>query len=168
MPPINATLVNLYHVCQRELWLHAHGIRMESNSELVAEGKFIGDTAYVERPAKYTQVELDGVKIDFYDAKNGVVHEVKKSDKAEAAAVAQVQYYLWKLRQHGIAASHGLIEYPRQRRTERVDLSDADSANIEHWVADIEAILALDQCPAVLRKPVCRSCSYADYCYAGE
>lgn len=163
-----ATLINLYHVCHRELWLHAHGIRMESNSEMVAEGRFIGDTAYLQRAEKYTQIELDGVKIDYFDARNGVVHEVKKSDKMEVAAVAQVKYYLWKLEQHGIRATHGIIEYPRLRRTERVELDAADRAAIVQWVADIERIVASEQCPEVLRKPVCRTCSYCDYCYADE
>lgn len=31
---INATLINLYNVCQRELWLHANGIRFEHTSDL--------------------------------------------------------------------------------------------------------------------------------------
>lgn len=168
MSAITATLINLYHVCHRELWLHAHGIRMESGSEVVAEGKFIGDTAYPQRAEKYTQIELDGVKIDYFDARNGVVHEVKKSDKMEAAAIAQVKYYLWKLEQHGIAASHGIIEYPRLRQTERVELSDADRVEIGRWVADIERIVADEHCPGVIRKPVCRSCSYGEYCYADE
>lgn len=168
MSTITATLINLYHVCHRELWLHAHGIRMESNSEIVAEGKFIGDSAYPQRAEKYTQIELDGVKIDYFDARNGVVHEVKKSDKMEAAAVAQVKYYLWKLEQHGIRATHGLLEYPRLRRTERVELAEEDRLAIADWVADIERIIALEQCPPVIQKPVCRSCSYYEYCYSDE
>ncbi|MBS1446990.1 MAG: Dna2/Cas4 domain-containing protein, partial [Odoribacter sp.] len=36
---VTATLINLYHVCKREMWLHAHGIRMEHTSDLVTEGK---------------------------------------------------------------------------------------------------------------------------------
>jgi CRISPR-associated exonuclease Cas4 len=165
---ITATLINLYHVCHRELWLHAHGIRMESNSETVAEGKFIGDTAYAQRPEKYTQVTLDGVKIDYFDAKNGVVHEVKKSDKMEEAAIAQVKFYLWTLRQHNIPATHGILEYPRLRRVERVDMSDDDYAMVEEWAAEVSRIVALEQCPATISKPVCKSCSYQEYCYANE
>src|SRR5689334_7854769 len=121
---ITATLINLYHVCHRELWLHANEIRMEHISEVVADGKFIGDTTYQQRATKYTQVELPGAKIDFYDAKNGVVHETKRSDKMEQAHVAQVKYYLYLLEQHGVAANYGILEYPKQRNTKRVDLTE--------------------------------------------
>lgn len=55
---INATLINLYHVCKREMWLHANGIRMEHTSDTVAEGKLIGETTYPQRSEKYTEMEL--------------------------------------------------------------------------------------------------------------
>ncbi|THH40238.1 Dna2/Cas4 domain-containing protein [Neolewinella litorea] len=38
MRPINATLINLYHVCHRQLWLHAHELRMEHESDAVYAG----------------------------------------------------------------------------------------------------------------------------------
>ena len=110
---INATLINLYHVCRRELWLHANGIRMEHTSEVVSEGKLIGETSYPERADKYTEVEIDGIKIDFYDAKNKVVHEVKKSDKVEKAHIAQVKYYIYKLEQQGVEGVTGLMNIPK-------------------------------------------------------
>jgi CRISPR-associated exonuclease Cas4 len=56
---INATLINLYHICQRELWLHANAIRMEHTSDIVYEGKLIGDTTYADRAEKNKQVELN-------------------------------------------------------------------------------------------------------------
>ncbi|MCF8247590.1 MAG: CRISPR-associated protein Cas4 [Saprospiraceae bacterium] len=165
---ITATLINLYHVCHRELWLHANQIQMEQTSEVVADGKFIGDTTYEQRPEKYTQVELPGVKIDFYDAKNGVVHETKRSDKMEQAHVAQVKYYLYVLGQHGIAANYGILEYPKQRHTERVDLTDEDRRAIEVWKMEIEEIVGREVCPPVINKPFCKKCSYYDFCYVGE
>jgi CRISPR-associated exonuclease Cas4 len=66
MHTITATLVAYYHICHRKVWLHAHQIQMESGSEAVAEGKLIGETAYADRPGRYTEVALEGVKIDFY------------------------------------------------------------------------------------------------------
>ena len=33
---INATLINILHLCHRKLWLHAHAIRMEHTSDIVA------------------------------------------------------------------------------------------------------------------------------------
>lgn len=43
---INATLINYYHICYRKLWLHANGITMEHTSDIVYEGKLIGEDTY--------------------------------------------------------------------------------------------------------------------------
>ena len=168
MQNITATHINIYHICHRELWLHAHEIRMESGSDLVAEGKLIGETTYEDRATQYTEVEVDGIKIDFYDRKLGVVHEVKKSDRLETAYIAQVKYYLYKLEQNGIAANYGILEYPKTRKTTRVELSDTDRQCIPLWEADVRSIVAQQRCPAVIRKPFCKHCSYHDFCYVEE
>ena len=57
---ITATLVNLYNVCKREMWLHANGIRFEHTSDLVFEGKLIHEDSYPQRSGKYEEIELDG------------------------------------------------------------------------------------------------------------
>ena len=168
MRHITATLINLYHVCHREMWLHGHEIRMEHTSDIVTEGKLIGENSYTQRAAKYTELEFDGVKIDYYDAKNKIVHEVKKSDRAEQAHIAQVKYYLYVLDKNGITGAKGLIEYPKARHTEGVEFNDADRVEIEKWVEDIQRILALAQCPATINKPSCKKCSYYDFCYSSE
>ncbi len=166
--PISATLVNLYHVCKRELWLHANGIRMEHTSDTVYEGKLIGETTYPQRPEKYTEIEIGGSKIDFYDAKNKVVHEIKKSDKAEEAHVWQVKYYLWLLKQHGIAGASGLLEYPKLRQTHTVQLTATDEAYLQQVITAVEAITQSENCPPVLNSKICKSCSYFDFCYSND
>lgn len=168
MNTITGTQISYFHTCHRKLWLFSNEIRMEQTSDTVADGKFIGETTYEQRPEKYKQVELPGVKIDFYDAKAGVVHETKRSDKMEQAHVAQVKYYLYLLEQHGIAANYGILEYPTQRHTERVDLTEEDRRAIEIWKLEIEEILGREVCPGVINKPVCKKCSYYDFCYVGE
>ena len=168
MRHITATLINLYHVCKREMWLHANEIRMEHTSDIVTEGRLIGENAYPQRSEKYTEVELDGVKIDFYDAKNKIVHEVKKSDRAETAHIAQVKYYLYVLKKNGVEGAKGVIEYPKARHTEQVELTSEDVASIETWLIDIRRILDAETCPPVLNKPVCKKCSYYDFCYSNE
>lgn len=165
---VTATLINIYHVCHRELWLHANEVRMEHTSDVVYEGKLIGENTYPQRPDKYTEVEFDGIKIDFYDAKNKIVHEIKKSDKIEVAHRAQVKYYLWVLERNGIEGATGILEYPKQRHTEKVELTDEDRAKIPEWIAEIERIIASDNCPKVINKPICKTCSYFDFCYADE
>ena len=96
MQNITATHVNYYHICHRKLWLFGHNITMEQTSDLVIEGKLIGDNTYPQPSDKYTEVEFDGVKIDFYDTKNRVVHEIKKSSKIEGASLnmlKNLKYY---------------------------------------------------------------------------
>lgn len=166
---LTATLIAYYHTCQRKLWLHHHGIRMEHTSDVVYEGKLIGEYSYEERAKKNKQVEIDGIKIDYYDPKTKTVHETKKSDKVEQAHVAQVKYYLYILHRNGIEGARGLIEYPKLRERTWVDFDpDTDIPVIEGWLANIQAILQSEACPPLLYKPICKSCSYFDYCYVGE
>lgn len=165
---INGTLINLYHVCKRQMWLHAHGIRMEHSSQVVAEGKLIAETTYLDRARKYTELELDGIKIDYYDAKNKVIHEVKKSDKVEHAHFAQVKYYLYILIKNGIDNPSAILEYPKMKQRQIVDWDQGDMAEVEKWKAECSAIIHHDVCPPLLKKLICKKCSYHDFCYAGE
>lgn len=166
---ITATLISYLHTCHRKLWLHAHEIRMEHTSDLVAEGKLIGETAYDRRSDKYTQVELDGIKIDFYNTHSRIVHETKRGRAVETAHRAQVQYYLYKLRLHGVTDASGIIEYPDLKKTEPVaPLTEIDVCEIEQWEAEVRRIVAQPDCPSVIRKTICKSCSYFDFCYTEE
>lgn len=173
---INATLINLYHICKREMWLHAHAIRMEHTSDIVYEGKLIGETTYTQRAERNQQLEVSvnwegsqlSAKIDFYDPINGVVHEVKKSAKREMAHIAQVQFYLFVLRLNGVDAHYGLIEYPKFRQTERVELDDTDMEAVKRWIREVQAIIQLHECPPLLPKSKCKACSYFDFCWVGE
>ena len=165
-PGINATLVSLYHICHRELWLHARGIRMEYTSELVGEGRLIAETSYPDRAGRYRELVLGPVKLDHYDPQAKLIREVKKSAKVEGAHIAQVKYYLFLLEEYGLGPHTGLLEYPRLRQTESVTLQAGDHARIRGWLADIRRILALETPPARLERKICRSCSYFDFCYA--
>jgi len=162
---ITATHINYYHICHRKLWLFANGINMEHTSDTVTEGKLIGENTYTDRAAKYTELQLDGVKIDFYDARNKVVHEIKKSDKMEAAHEAQVKYYLYKLKQHGIEGVTGILDYPTLRHTSQIVLTDDDILDIQRWETDILEIISREEMPGVIDKPVCKRCSYFEFCY---
>jgi len=138
---------------------------MEHSSELVADGRLTGEYSYPQRAERYTELVLDGIKIDYYDAKNRVVREVKRSAKMEQAHIAQVQYYLWVLERNGIMGARGTIEYPKQRHTEQVELTDEVRAAIPLWVADIERITQWPTAPKPVRKSICKSCSYHDFCF---
>ena len=162
------THIAYYHTCKRKLWLFANGIQMEHTSDTVAEGKLIGETTYLDRSRKYTELSIDGIKIDFYDAKNKVIHEVKKSDKVEEAHIAQVKYYLYILRKNGIKNPSAVIEYPKMKQTQPVEWEDDDEGKVAEWLTEIKAILDNENCPPLLKKPICKKCSYYDFCYSGE
>lgn len=165
---INGTLINLYHVCKREMWLHYHGIRMEHNSDSVYEGKLISESTFTKRSEKGKELEIAGIKIDHYDAKNKIVHEVKKSNKAEQAHQWQVKYYLLVLEQHGIKGVKGILEYPKIRQKEEILLSDTDRTYFRKLENEIPTIVANKSCPPLLNKAICKSCSYYDFCYSNE
>lgn len=135
---------------------------------MVAEGKLIADTTYLDRARKYTELAIEGIKIDFYDAKNKVVHEVKKSDKVEQAHIAQVKYYLYILVKNGISDPSAIIEYPKLKQRALIDWDHAYIKEAEEWEEKTKAIVLSEDCPALIRKGICRKCSYYELCYIDE
>jgi CRISPR-associated exonuclease Cas4 len=53
--------------------------------------------------------------LTFFDAKNGIVYETKKSAAKEKAHVAQVKFYLYLLRKNSRKADYVIIDYPKIR-----------------------------------------------------
>lgn len=162
------THFNYYQVCKRKLWLFANGINMEHSSDLVFEGKLIHEESYPQRSSKYEEIELDGIKVDFYDPRNKVIHEVKKSDKVERAHEWQLKYYLYVFEKNGILGVTGILEYPVLRKTDTVLLSDIDRETIRQMEKEIGAIIESENCPPLEKKRICKSCSYYDFCYTNE
>ncbi len=164
------------------MWLHAHAIRMEHTSDIVYEGKLIGETTYPQRAERHTEVEISAplhfldsteevlvtAKIDFYDPHLGVVHEVKKSAAREQAHIAQVQFYLYVLRQNHIKAEYGIIEYPKLRQTDRVELDNEGEKQLEESITKVYEIINQEACPPLIQKSKCKSCSYFDFCWSME
>lgn len=177
---LNGTYINYYRLCKRKLWLFANSIQMEHTSDIVADGKVIEEESYQQRSERYTQIELSvlnkGInltgKIDFYDTKDKVVHETKRSNKVEGAHIWQVKFYLWLLRlneiDEGVTEIKGLIEYPRLRKTESVILLDEDIAYLEKVIVDVKELVESKICPPTIHAKICKSCSYYDFCYVGE
>lgn len=168
MKHITATLFNLYHVCKRELWLHANFIQFEHTSDIVYDGKLIQENTYLQRSKKYEELQLEGIKIDYYDARNKIVHEIKRSNKVENAHEWQVKYYIYVLEQNGIIGVKGLLEYPTMRHTQEVVLTEIDRQKLVAIEKDIRNIVTSDSCPPTINSKICKSCSYYDFCYVGE
>jgi CRISPR-associated exonuclease Cas4 len=141
---------------------------MEHTSDLVYEGKLIHETSYPQRSEKFEELEIDGVKIDFYDARNKIVHEIKKSNKIEVAHEWQVKYYLYVLERNGVEGVTGVLEYPTLRKTAKVSFSDADRAHIVELLEKIREVVESESCPPVGHKRFCGKCSYYEFCYVSE
>jgi CRISPR-associated exonuclease Cas4 len=165
---ISGTHFNYYHVCQRKLWLFANGISMEHTSDLVYDGKLIHETSYPQRPERYEEMTIGGCKIDFYDAKNRVIHEIKKSDKMEKAHEWQVKYYIVTMERNGIENVKGVLEYPVLRQTTPVELTNADRETVVEMEKQITLIIESEQCPPLIHARICKNCSYYEFCYVNE
>ena len=165
---MTGTHFNYYQICHRKLWLFANGINMEHTSDLVYDGKLIHESTYPQRSERYEELEIDGVKIDYYDARNKVIHEIKRSDKVEHAHEWQVKYYIYVLERNGIEDVKGVLEYPALRHTAPVILTDADRIRITEMEKEIRQLIEGDVCPPVINAKICKNCSYYDFCYVGE
>lgn len=165
---VTGTHFNYYQLCHRKLWLFSNGINMEQESDLVYEGKLVHENCYPQRNSRYEEVEIDGIKVDYYDAKNKVIHEIKKSNKADKAHEWQLKYYMYVFEQYGIVGVSGVLEYPLLRKTQKVLLSDVDREEIQEKTKDISNIISRETCPPRVKKGICKNCSYFDFCYIDE
>ena len=153
---ITGTHINYYFICHHKLWLFANGIQMEHVSDLVLEGKLIHEDSYLQRSAKYEEIELDGVKIDYFDPKKKVIHEVKKSNKIEKAHEWQLKYYIYVFEKNGIEGVTGLLEYPKIRITNTVFLSNRDKEEIETIKREIKDIISQNTAPEKTKRKDCK------------
>jgi CRISPR-associated exonuclease Cas4 len=141
---------------------------MEHTSDLVYEGKLIHETSYPQRSERYEEISIGGCKIDFYDAKNKVIHEIKKSDKMEEAHEWQIKYYIFVLEHNGIEGVKGLLEYPALRQTRTVEFTESDRETIIEIKAQIRFLVESEQCPPLIHTKICKNCSYYEFCYINE
>jgi len=160
---ITGTQINFYFHCKRQLWFFSHHINTEQESDLVYLGKVIHETSY-ERERK--EVEIDQIKLDFLDVRDGVIHEVKKSDSWSQAHEWQLLYYLYVLKQKGVTGLRGELNYPVIKRTVSVELTPEREKELLIVLADIRRIINQVKPPEIhVKKSVCRSCSYFELCY---
>ena len=165
---ITGTHINYYFVCRRKLWFFAHNIQMEHTSELVDEGRFIHQTTYPQRARTYREIEIDGIKIDYYDSERKIIHEIKKSDKVEDAHRWQLKYYLLILKRYGITDAHGILEYPSLRKREKISLNPEDEKYLEKIENEIRTTINSPEVPPRITKKLCQKCSYYDFCWVTE
>ena len=173
---LTATHINYLEVCKRKLWLFSNGISMEHTSDTVYDGKLLHETSYPQRAERYEEMlisaEYEGItligQIDYFDARNKIIHEIKWSDKVEEAHVRQVKFYLWLLELNGIDGATGILEYPKLRKTDEVLFSDEDRQGLQKSVSKIQSLIESESCPPTINAKICKNCSYFDFCYSRE
>lgn len=163
---MTGTQINYYFLCHRKLWFFSNQIDMEQTSDTVAMGKFISDSTYERKKHEiHISTEDDNIVLDFFEPKNKVIHEVKKSDKMEETHIWQVKYYISVLERKGVSGVSGEIDYPKLKQKVKVELNDQDRSELNRIRAEIRRILDNDKAPETINKPFCKKCSYYELCY---
>ena len=132
---ITGLMINYYFVCKRKLWYNSRNINLEEDNENVQMGKLIDENSY-NLETKQIMIE-ETVNIDFIRHWK-VIHEVKKSKSIEEAAIWQVKYYIYFLKQRGIDIEKGIIDYPVVKERKEVFLTSEDEKILKDILKDIE------------------------------
>lgn len=156
------TQVNYFIVCPRKLWLFSHDVTMEHTSELVELGQLLHESSYAR---EHKEIQIERIKIDF-SGKEGVIHEIKKGRSLEEAHRYQLLYYLYYLKQTGVDAIKGEIDYPKLRKKVIVELTPEAERELEGILKNIKGVLTQTQPPPRIDKlSICKKCSYYELCY---
>jgi len=161
LPKFTGTEVGYYFICKKKLWWFAHGVQMEQESDRVKMGKLVHEESY-GRKKKELKID-DKIVLDWRE--DGVIHEVKLTDKMEDAHEMQLVYYLYYLKQKGVDGLKGQIDYPKLKQTKIVELTPELEKKIERALAEMEEIVSSKRAPDVEWMKICRSCSYAELCW---
>ena len=161
LPTFTGTEVGYYFICPKKLWWFAHGVVMEQESDRVRMGKLVHEESY-QRQRKELSID-DRIVLDWRE--DGVIHEVKLTDKMEAAHEMQLLYYLYYLKLKGVEGLRGQIDYPKLRETKVVELTPDKELEVERAIEEMKRIVEARQAPQVEWMKICRMCAYAELCW---
>lgn len=176
-PDIGGMLVGYYVICPRKAWLSMQGLWMEQESEAVALGRVIDESAFGRdrQNVELHAVSPDGVRlvgrIDRARFREGTLTEVKKSPSLAEAHRWQVRFYLWLCALTGTQGPDGRlptgrIAYPTRKRHEDVSLTEADRIELARITRELRALSqAQTPPPRIERRALCRACAFEDFCY---
>ncbi len=161
---VTGTLIWYYYICKREVWLMAHQINPDEDNPNLDIGRFIQEYTY-QRDKK--EVSVGHIKLDIVKRSKDkiVVAEVKKSSKFENSATMQLAYYLYELEKMGLKAE-GELRFPKERRVEKIELTDNLRRMLDEAVSDILKIVYLDKPLKPVKIGYCKNCAYAEFCWA--
>ncbi|ENJ9653564.1 CRISPR-associated protein Cas4 [Clostridium botulinum] len=156
--------INYYYVCKRKLWLFSKGITMENTSDRVLSGKIIHEDSYKRSKNKEMLID-DILKLDIIDKE--YVSEVKITSKMPLPDKMQLLYYIFYLKQMGINRK-GKINYVKEKRVEKIELTEEIEEEIKNTLIDIRTIEKSNVSPKLIKLPYCKKCSYYEFCYVKE
>lgn len=135
---------------------------MEHSSDRVKLGKTVHENAYARRNKELKIDDL--IVVDWCE--DGVIHEVKLTDKMEGAHEMQLCYYLYFLKHaKGVEGLRGRIDYPKLRTAKDVELTPEREREIEAALIEMKQITESKRAPEVAWMRVCASCAYAELCW---
>ena len=174
---VGGMLIGYYLLCPRKAWLSMRGLWMEQESTTVALGRLVGEKSY-QREKKEIMLTAEAPcgtplvgKIDWADLDRGILHETKRSRSAEESHRWQLRFYLWLLQLNGVTGPcgtpfQGKLSYPRQRRTDPVELRPEHVDRLAEIVAALRHLSTQPHPPARLdRRSFCRECAFEELCY---
>jgi CRISPR-associated exonuclease Cas4 len=164
MVKVTGTLVWYYFVCKREVWLMSREVTPFEEDDLLEIGRLIHEDSY-KREKK--EVDIFSMRIDVLRKQDGrlLVGEMKKSSAYLLPAKMQLLFYLYKLHKMGIFADRELL-VPKERKKEKVILTDDATRKLESAIEDIRRIIALETPPPAVKTRFCSKCAYRDFCFA--
>lgn len=142
----------------------AHGIIADQENPNIDLGRFLQDYAY-QRDKK--EVSLGHIKLDILQKKDGqvIVGEVKKTSKFAQSAKMQLAYYLLELEKNGIAGS-GVLMFPKEKKREKVELTDEMKKELDFVVRDILRIVYEPRPLPPKKIHYCKNCAYSEFCWS--
>lgn len=158
---ISGLLYEYYHICLRKAWYIANGVSLEGDNEDVQIGRLIDTEAY-NRERKHILID-DNACVDFMH--DNTVYEVKKSSAEKEAAIAQIKYYLYVLRQKGINVD-GELRIPKEKYIEKITLNEMDIPKIDKTIQQIKNLICQPEAPERTAKTgICKKCAFYELCY---
>ena len=160
---VTGTQVNYYVLCPRKLWWFSHGMEQERDYGNVELGRMLHEQSYPGQERKDLMID-DLLRLDFTES--GAVHEVKKSKGGERAALFQLLYYLYYLKHEKGIERTGVIDYPKLRRREEVQLTPELEIQVEEILRGVEELRESTVPPAVAKPmTICGKCAYQELCW---
>jgi CRISPR-associated exonuclease Cas4 len=153
--------INYYFVCKRKLWLFSHNIELESDSDLVLQGKLLHEHSYKR---KLKEIAIDKIKIDFIE-KTNEIHEIKRSRRVENAHIYQLLYYLYYIKKQAGLDTKGVLNYPLLKKTVNIELTLQKEKELEQIIHEINQIKKLEKPPEAKWISYCKSCAYSEMCW---